>query len=122
MWVLALQDEETDRLGPFKWAEARFARSKLSVDEVRDNLSDFLRSMETVVQGIPGKLGGLSVSTVSLKAEISAKGKVSLLGTGGELGGTGGITITLTRVSAAAKTPNNEPTEDSSNGDSSTEG
>lgn len=100
--VLALQDEETDRFGPFKWAEARFTRTKLSAAQLGENLTTFLGSMETVVKAIPNSLGGMSVSSIELKAEITATGKISLVGTGGELSGTGGITITLT----SAKPPN----------------
>jgi hypothetical protein len=49
------------------------------------------------VQRIPAALGGFGVDTVALSAEINAKGTVSLVGTGGEIGAKGGITITLKR-------------------------
>ena len=39
--------------------------------------------------------------TVSVTAEVSAKGKVSLLGSGGELGGKGGITFTFKRSTSS---------------------
>jgi hypothetical protein len=46
--------------------------------------------------------GSLEVEELTLSLEVTAKGSVSLLGTGGELGGTGGISLTLKRRGVAA--------------------
>ena len=100
IWVLALDDgtsDDGDRGAVLGRIAARYQRTKLSSDQLRDNLGEFLDSLEKVVQRIPGAMGGFSVETVTLSAEISAKGTVSLVGTGGEVGATGGIAITLKR-------------------------
>lgn len=36
---------------------------------------------------------GLQLEEVTLSAEVNAKGELSILGTGGEMGGSGGITL-----------------------------
>ncbi len=40
---------------------------------------------------------GLQLEEVTLSVEVSAEGNLSLLGTGGKLGGSGGITLTFAR-------------------------
>ncbi|MDQ5821107.1 MAG: hypothetical protein M3540_06685 [Actinomycetota bacterium] len=102
IWVLALADdteadEDEDRGAVLDRLTARYQRTKLPSKQLRENLGGFLDSMEEVVGRIPQALGSFSVDKVELSAEISAKGTVSLVGTGGELGATGGITITLVR-------------------------
>jgi hypothetical protein len=49
---------------------------------------------------VPDVLGAYAVESIELSAEVSATGTVSLLGTGGEVSGSGGLTISLKRVSA----------------------
>jgi hypothetical protein len=100
IWVLALADEtdeDDDRGAVLDRVAARYQRTKLSGKQLRDNLGEFLDSLEEVVQRIPDALGGFSVDTIALSAEINAKGTVSLVGTGGEVGAKGGIAITLKR-------------------------
>jgi hypothetical protein len=104
VWVLGLEDPG-DRGFKFGRGEIRYERGKLTADQLRDRIGAFLDSMRPVVERIPATLGGLEVDTIALKLEITAKGKVSLVGTGGEIGGTGGITLTLSRP----KTPEPAP-------------
>ena len=54
--------------------------------------------MKGIVMDLPEAVGPLRIDTVTLAVEISAKGTVSLFGTGGELAGGGGITFTLKRA------------------------
>lgn len=100
IWVIALADEtleEDDRGAVLDRITAPYRRTKLSAEQLRDNLGEFLESLEKVVERIPAAMGGFGVDTVTLSAEINAKGTVSLVGTGGEVGAKGGITITLKR-------------------------
>jgi hypothetical protein len=100
IWVLSLADEtgeDEDRGAVLDRIAGRYQRTRLSAEQLRDNLGGFLDSLEPVVQRIPAVLGGFGVDTVALSAEINAKGTVSLVGTGGEVGAKGGITITLKR-------------------------
>jgi hypothetical protein len=99
IWVLSLEDT-TDRALVDR-ARARLQRGKVKPEELKERLSEFLGSMQSVLERVPEKLGDFTVDSVDLSLEVTATGKVSLLGTGGELGGSGGITITLTRRSAS---------------------
>ena len=78
-------------------AAAIKSSSTVAADTLREQLTAFLSTMDTVVKGLPAKIGEFRLETVELKVEVSAKGTVSLLGTGGELSGTGGLTFTLQR-------------------------
>jgi hypothetical protein len=80
-----------------KTEEIRYARVQLSADKLRENLSTFLSTMSNVVNNLPASIGSLSLETVTLSVEVSAKGTVSLLGTGGELAAKGGLTFVLKR-------------------------
>jgi hypothetical protein len=77
--------------------EIRYGRIKISTVELRTHLDEFLRSMDKIIGELPSDIGGFSLDSVSLAVEISAKGTVTLLGTGGELAGKGGVTFTLKR-------------------------
>jgi hypothetical protein len=72
-------------------------RVELSADDVARQLKNFLDTMDTVLTKLPAKLGGFTLKEMELSVEISATGKVSLLGTGGEMGTTGGLKFTLKR-------------------------
>ena len=70
---------------------------RVSPEALQSQLLDFLAKMDTVVQKLPAKIGEFGLESVELSVEITAKGSVGLLGTGGELGGSGGLTFTLKR-------------------------
>lgn len=73
-------------------------RVELSSDELAERLKGFLGAMDAVIEQLPATLGGFDLKEMTLSVEISAKGQVSLLGTGGEIGTTGGLTFTLSRT------------------------
>ena len=77
-------------------------RGKIDPETLKERLHAFLEALQEVVAGAPEKFGEFSLDTVTLTAEVNAKGQLSLLGTGGELGGKGGITFTLKRGTKAA--------------------
>jgi len=95
--ILGREDNEDrgffDRLQDF-----RYGQGEIAVEELKERLTGFLESMNGVVQYLPAKMGEFRLDTVTLTVEVSATGKVSLLGTGGELGGKGGLTFTLKRI------------------------
>lgn len=72
-------------------------RVELSTDQVAERLSSFLNAMDGILGKLPASLGGFEIDQMELKIEISAKGQVSLLGTGGEVGTNGGLSFTLKR-------------------------
>lgn len=75
----------------------RYGHGQIDPDELKERLTKFLNSMESVIQGVRDEFGGFALDSVTLTVEVSAKGQVSLLGTGGELAGKGGLTFTLKR-------------------------
>ena len=62
----------------------------------------FVSAMGQAIGSIPSALAGYRIDSIGINAEISASGKVSLLGNGGEVTGTGGITFKLTRVAGSS--------------------
>jgi hypothetical protein len=57
----------------------------------------FLEKLQLVVGNLPERVGEFSIEEIELSAEVTAEGKVAFLGTGGQLGGTGGLTFTFKR-------------------------
>jgi hypothetical protein len=66
--------------------------------DLRGELTSFLERMDGAVRDLPGQVGGFQVTKLDLNLAITATGKVSLLGIGGELAGTAGLTVTLERA------------------------
>lgn len=93
--ITILGSEDTDTRSIFD--RLRYRRAEVSADELQTRLRNFLTSMQGVVEGLPDKLGEFKLEQVTLTAEVSAKGQISLLGTGGEVAGKGGLTFTLKR-------------------------
>ena len=77
--------------------DIKYARVKISTAELSANLQGFFRTIEGVMTTVPASLGGLYLDEISLAVEVSAKGTVSLLGTGGEVAGKTGLTFKLKR-------------------------
>lgn len=73
--------------------------SKVTVpaDTLASNVKEFLENLQTVLSNPPEDVGSFKVDSISITAEISAKGTLNILGTGGELAGKGGITFVFTR-------------------------
>jgi hypothetical protein len=97
-------DPEGQVRGMFRKSEdIRYARVKVSAVEVQAHLIEFMNTMDRVVTELPPQVGGFALDSVTLAVEVSAKGTVSLLGTGGELAGKGGLTFTLKRSSSSGQ-------------------
>ena len=93
--------EEQEELGLFfNRAEARYQRRSVPLEQLGRQFNDFVQNMREVVGRVPASMAGFRIDEISFTAEVSAKGTVNLLGTGGEVAGNGGITITLRREAA----------------------
>ena len=79
-------------------------RGKISVTKLERQLHEFIHLMGTAVAKVPNELGAFTLDTITLTAEISSKGQISLLGTGGEIGSKGGLTLTLKRTASKPET------------------
>ncbi|ATE54222.1 Pepco domain-containing protein [Actinosynnema pretiosum] len=80
--------------------EFRYERSEIPVEVFRRRVEEFLGSVREVVAGLSATAGDYHLDQVQVSVEISAKGQLSLLGTGGELAGKGGMVFTFKRGSA----------------------
>jgi hypothetical protein len=96
--LIGLEEEEDERGGIFS---KRLARAELDVGELKERLQAFLSAMEQVIGGVSAAVGRYHLESVTLTAEVSAKGTVSLLGTGGEMAGKGGLTFSFKAKSDA---------------------
>ena len=72
-------------------------RVTIPADDLATQVKDFLDAMSDVIMKAPPEVGGFKLDSLTISVEISAKGTLSLLGTGGEVGGKGGLTFTLKR-------------------------
>ena len=91
--ILALEDSTADRSLFRRPAEWKLGRSEVPVGEFSHRVTAFLESMRHVITGLPETFGNYELDQITIRAEVSAKGQVSLLGSGGELAGTAGITF-----------------------------
>lgn len=71
----------------------------IGVQQLSTNLKSFLSQLDQVLDNLNQRVGGFEVDEMEVYAEISAEGKVSLLGTGIQGGATGGIKLILRRPS-----------------------
>ena len=93
--VLAYDEYEVDRS---LVNGRRLVRELIDVQTLEDEIRSFLTSMEKILQNASKTVGEFRLDSVSVSAEVNAKGKLSLLGTGGELGGKSGLSFTFKRT------------------------
>lgn len=84
--------------------EVRYGRGEVSSEELRRRVEHFISSMKVVLSELPNKVGCYNLDQIAVSAEVSAKGHVSLLGSGGEVGGKGGLIFLF--KSLGAEEPN----------------
>jgi hypothetical protein len=97
--IFGLDDSDLggDRVFGMK-SNATYARDAVSANTLKNHLESFVASMKDVLTGVPKSMGNYQIDQVSFTVQVSAQGTVCLLGmAGGQVGGTGGITITLKR-------------------------
>lgn len=96
--VFGLDDSEAGRVDrrPFlRPDDLRLGWGEVPVDKLRNRVETFLANMYEVLADLPATMGDYHLEQVQISVEVSAKGQVSLLGTGGELAGKSGLTFTF---------------------------
>jgi len=94
--VVGLQ--ETTSRGVFSRASAKLERNDVPVDTLQREVERFMDALKGMFAKAPEDIaGGFYLDEIVLTAEVSAKGSLSLLGTGGEVGATGGVSFTVKR-------------------------
>jgi hypothetical protein len=69
----------------------------LDSGELAEQLKAFASGIRGMLQQLPAEPDGFAVEEIELHAEIDAKGKITLLGTGTEVGARGGIKLIFRR-------------------------
>jgi|GEM_PF-836504 len=72
--------------------------TRLKVQDLSTQINNFLDQMGGILEKTPHKLGRFQFEEFEVNAEITGKGSLALLGTGGEVGATGGIKFLFRRV------------------------
>jgi hypothetical protein len=70
----------------------------LPLDELQNNLQDFISSLQNILPAADKPISGLGLKGVSVAVGINGKGKVGFLGTGAEVGGNATLTLTFERA------------------------
>ena len=78
-----------------------FRPTELQVEDLSVNVNLFLEQMQTILEKAPAKLGKFEFAEFEIQAEVSAKGQLVLLGTGGEAGITGGLKFVFKRMQSS---------------------
>ncbi|MBV9881749.1 MAG: hypothetical protein JO276_01925 [Sphingomonadaceae bacterium] len=77
-------------------------RTEVPANDLAANLSEFLGTMGSIVDRLPTALGAFELKEMEIALEVSATGRVSLLGSGIDLSGKSGLTLTLKKRDASA--------------------
>jgi hypothetical protein len=78
----------------------RGGAQQLKVGELAVNVNLFVQQMGKVLESTPDTLGKFHFDEFEIHAEISADGKVVLLGSGVEVGAGGGVRFVFRRTSS----------------------
>jgi hypothetical protein len=71
---------------------------KINIDALSNNVKEFVGQIGEVLKSIPDSCEGFELAEFEFNAEVSAKGTLSLLGTGGEVAGKGGLKFVFRRT------------------------
>jgi hypothetical protein len=72
--------------------------SKLKIEDLAVNVNVFLEQVSNVISKSPTQLGNFQFVEFEVHAEVTAKGMLALLGTGGEAGAKGGLKFVFRRA------------------------
>jgi|SRR5581483_5284705 len=73
----------------------------LKIDELAVNVNVFIEQMGDLLAKTPETVGKFHFEELEVYAEVTGKGTLALLGTGGEVGATGGLRFVFRRASSA---------------------
>ncbi len=71
---------------------------QLRVEELVLNVNLFIEQMGSILEKTPEKVGKFHFDEFEVSAEITGKGSLAILGTGGEIGATGGLKFVFRRA------------------------
>lgn len=69
----------------------------VKAEQLKREMSEFLDAMQEVLELAERPKSKMQLDEIELSIEINGEGKVSLLGTGGKIGGKGGMTLKFKR-------------------------
>jgi len=94
-----IADKQTIQVvtAPSTAVRGRSSVKELAIDTLADNVESFLKKVGNILDKAPDAIGKFQLAEFAVSAEISANGKLTLLGIGGEAGASGGITFTFKR-------------------------
>lgn len=90
IWVVTTETVETRGRG----------MRQLKVEELAVNVNLFLEQMGTILEKTPEAVGQFHFEEFEVSAQITGKGSLAILGTGGEIGATGGLRFVFRRAGA----------------------
>jgi hypothetical protein len=73
---------------------------QFKVEELALNINLFIEQMGSILEKTPEKVGKFHFDEFEVSAEITGKGSLAILGTGGEIGATGGLRFVFRRSSS----------------------
>jgi hypothetical protein len=94
--VLAYQAPQPYTRGEKGLRESSARLVKLNVDVLKENLREFIESMNQILADIPKLAEPYKVDEVEVSFEITAEGSIQLIG-GVKAGATGGFTLKMKR-------------------------
>lgn len=74
----------------------------LPIEPLAENIRLFMDKISGILGGTPEQVGSFQFAEFEIHAEITAKGTLAILGSGGEAGATGGLKFVFKRVSPAS--------------------
>src|SRR6478672_7581931 len=69
----------------------------LPVDELRNNLADFMAALQEILPAADKTAAGMGLKSINVSVGINGKGKFGFLGTGVEAGGSATLSLTFER-------------------------
>src|SRR5437016_9427911 len=75
---------------------------QLKVEELSVNINLFLEQMGSLLEKTPEKLGKFHFEEFEVYAEVTGKGTLAILGSGGELGAKGGLRFVFRRSTVSS--------------------
>jgi len=102
-WARTLGEPSTENIEPIKW---ELIRKDVEISTMEKELTKLVTQMNQILKhlGPDGEPAPAAeerkffLDAISLHVEISAEGSLSVLGTGGKLGGKGGMQLTFARA------------------------